>query len=394
MSENATPPVLGELLTALAMGGAENLAVQIANTHVRAGGQAHLIVLSGPGPLSGRVDPGVILHYLDYSRESIRNPFRFLVSVVQGYRLLSRVIADNQVEVLQTHLPDANLWGLVLAFFNKCRVFVTIHNNVFFGDKKRFGIKRWLLESAYRLMFRKCDGVVACSEEVKRSILEGLGDESALRERVHVVTNGVQPPGSLDEKSRVEIRTQWNIQDDEFFVVAAGRFTEAKNFACLVDSVAMLAEQGHSLKLVVGGEGPLRPAVMAQVEKLALEDRIRIPGNIPDLLGLMQAADCLALSSRWEGLPLVLLEGMIRGLPIVGTRIKGISETISDGVHGFLVDPDDPDAMAGAFAKLMDDPVSARKMGRAGQELVEEKFSFTRVYRELMEIFFDSTESG
>jgi glycosyltransferase involved in cell wall biosynthesis len=127
--------------------------------------------------------------------------------------------------------------------------------------------------------------------------------------------------------------------------------------------------------------------VKAQVRELDLGEQVQIPGNIPDLGRLMQAADGLALPSRWEGLPLVLLEGMIRGLPVVGTRIKGINEIITDGVHGWLVAPDDPPAMAKVLARLMDDPAEAVRMGREGRELVADRFSFSRVYRELMEIF-------
>ena len=384
--ENHPLPVLAELLTALTMGGAENLAVQIANAHAQHGGQAHLVVLSEPGPLSSRVDSRVKLHYLGYSRASIRNPLRFLVSVVRGFRLLSGVIADNRIEVMQTHLPDANLWGVVLAVFRKCRVYVTIHNNLFFGDRKRFGISKLVIGWAYRLMFRKCDGVIMCSEEVRNSVLEGLDCPLSDRERVHVVTNGVLPPEALAEGERATLRSRWSVGDGDFFLLAAGRFTDAKNFACLVAAVAALKNTGYFPKLVIGGEGPLRSAVIEQIGESGLAGQIQVPGNIPDLLKVMQVADCLALSSRWEGLPLVLLEGMIRGLPVVGTRIKGLMETVREGTDGYLVDVDDPDALAAAIAKLMDDRTSASQMGNAGREHVEEKYSFSRVYRELLEI--------
>lgn len=380
-------PVLGELLTALGMGGAENLAVQIANAHVNAGGTAHLIVLSGPGALSDRVAPGVVVHYLGYRRESIRHPLRFLRSVIRGYRLLAKVVRAEGIEVLQTHLPDANLWGLVMALTTRCRVFVTIHNNVELGNERRSRFNRAMVGSAFRVMFRACDGVVACSEEVKRSIMADLGDSPALGAKVHVVTNGVLPAGEQTATMRSEIRARYGVRDDEFFIIAAGRFTEAKNFACLVDAMAVLKGSGYAPKLVIGGEGPLHAAVKAQVGALGLDDLVQTPGNIPDLLDVMQAADCLALSSRWEGLPLVLLEGMMRGLPVVGTMIKGISEIIRDGVEGRLVETDDPQALAGALAGLIDDPSGAGSMGRAGRAVVEEKYSFARVYRELTAVF-------
>ncbi len=387
MSTNRKAPVLSQLVSVLAMGGAENLAIQIANAHAEAGNKSHIIVLEGPGPLSYRINSNVGVHYLGYRRKSAKNPIAFLFSVMQGLYLLTRTIKKNNIDIIQTHLPGENLWGLVLAFTRKCTVVVTIHNNRFLGENKDSALWRFLLPRGYRQIFHYCQAVVACSEEVRNSILAGLKIPALEAQRVHVVTNGVLQPNSISLEKRFEIRNTWGVKPGETFLIGAGRFTNAKNFSCLIDAVGHLKTNGVCPKLIIGGDGPLRPELEAKISNLKLEGLVQLPGNIPDLQTLMLASDCLVMSSRWEGLPLVLLESMIRGLPVVGTKINGIADTIEDGVHGFLVEVDDPVALADAIAKIMKNPVLASSMGQNGKVLVEKEYSFSRVYNEFSDIY-------
>lgn len=382
-----SPLVLGQLVTKLDVGGAENLAVQIANAHAAAGGTAHLISLLGPGPLSSRINPDVHVHYLGYRRESIRNPLRFVASIARGFRAIAGVVRTNGIQVLQTHLPDANLWGLAMDMTGRCASVVTIHNNVFFGGHKRNPVGKFLVRKAYGLFFRYCGAVVMCSEEVKKSVLEGLHIPENRRARVFAVTNGVAIPEKLSRAEVAALRARWEVEPGDTFLVAAGRFTEAKNFGCLIEAMGILKRRGLTPKLVIGGDGPQRPELEHAVDRHGLAAQVRLPGNLPDLTRLMQAADGLVMSSRWEGLPLVLLEAMSCGLPVVGTRIKGLSDTIEDGVQGLLVDVDDPSALADGMEKMMRDQEGARQMGDQGRRVVEKNFSFERVYGELTEVY-------
>jgi len=101
----------------------------------------------------------------------------------------------------------------------------------------------------------------------------------------------------------------------------------------------------------------------------------------------MQAADVLAMPSRWEGLPLVLLEVLARGLPVVGTRIAGLEDIVRDGEHGLLAPVEDPVALAAGLERLYREPDTRAAMGRACLELARERYDFARVYEELAEIY-------
>ena len=243
-SARAGKLVVGHLLAHAGMGGAETYLALIANAHARRGLGSKIIVLSKPGPVSERFDPEVSVEYLGYHRESIRNPLRFAVSIIKGFRLISGAVKNQEIQVLQTHLPDTNLWGLALALTGKCKVVVTIHNNRFLRGTEKKSFSSFVKLKAYRMMFRRCGAIVAVSGEVKKSLLATLGVSDRDADRVVVVDNGVPVPDPLPEEAQLEVRARYGVGVDDFWIVAAGRLTEAKNFQCLVEATALLKKQG------------------------------------------------------------------------------------------------------------------------------------------------------
>ena len=151
-----------QLIDTLTMGGAEKLAVQFANEFGAAGHVSHLYVLTTPGPLSPTIKPGVKVRYLHYKRLSIKNPISFLISVLKGLGLISKYLKTDGIQVLQTHLPDQNFWGLLLSWLRRCAVVATVHNNAefFYGDTDhplRARLRRW----AYGKILTTCRATVA-----------------------------------------------------------------------------------------------------------------------------------------------------------------------------------------------------------------------------------------
>ncbi len=179
---------VAQVIETLDMGGAENLAVRIANALPGRGFESHLIVMSEPGILSDRLDPAVQAHYLHFARASIRNPVAFPLSIVQGYRRLTGTIRNSGISLVQTHLPGSNFWGLLLQSMRVCRVLATIHNNQEFhygedDSPVRVGLRRW----AYKGIVNRCSGTIAVSEKVKESLGEDLGLRQKARDRISAV---------------------------------------------------------------------------------------------------------------------------------------------------------------------------------------------------------------
>jgi glycosyltransferase involved in cell wall biosynthesis len=174
-------------------------------------------------------------------------------------------------------------------------------------------------------------------------------------------------------------------------VLAVGQLKEKKGFRHLIAAIASMA---LDVEVVIAGEGPLRPDLEGQIASLGLGERIRLLGSVPHerVLELMQRASVFVLPAvvaadgDRDGIPNVILEAMAMALPIVSTRHSGIPEAVIDGVTGLLVEIEDPDALADALTRLLDDPAAAARMGAAGRELVAERFDIGRNVAKLLDL--------
>ncbi len=141
-----------------------------------------------------------------------------------------------------------------------------------------------------------------------------------------------------------------------FRLAAAGRLVPAKGFDILIAACARLAADGIAFQLTIHGEGPLRATLAGAIAAAGLEDRITLAGYARNLPARLVEVDLFVLSSRREGFGNVIVEAMAAGIPVLATRCGGAEGLIADGVHGFLVPPEDPAALATAIAALAADP--------------------------------------
>jgi len=178
MIESGPPGVaLGvvDLVERLTVGGAETLAVRLANARAATGKPTGLYTLQPGGGLAGRIAPAVEVRSLDLARGSVRRPWSFLAGAVGGRRALTRRLAAGGVSVLQTHLPEANFWGLMLTWRRPCSVVATVHSNdeFHYGDDDS-AARRNLRRRAYRLVIVRCEAVVAVSDRMRDSLIREL----------------------------------------------------------------------------------------------------------------------------------------------------------------------------------------------------------------------------
>jgi glycosyltransferase involved in cell wall biosynthesis len=164
---------------------------------------------------------------------------------------------------------------------------------------------------------------------------------------------------------------------NEFLWIAVGRLEAVKDYTTLL---RVLASEPAAAWLLVLGTGPLEGALVQLAAELGLERRVHFLGFEPNVQRWMQAADGFVLSSRYEGLPMVLLEAGACGLPAVATDVAGTREVIVDGVNGWLARSGDPEALAAAMARLMQMPIEERRtMGELARRRVVEQFRMETV---------------
>ena len=384
----ASQPVCAQMIETLGVGGAENLAVRVANGLAEKGWNSHLVVLGDGGPLTEFVAPDVHLHVLNYSRASIKNPLGFLLSIRRGQRLLAGLIRTHGIQVVQSHLPGSNFWGLLLAMTGSVAVFPTIHNNKEFnyGEADQ-PLRKWLRHQAYRRMLSTCRGLIAVSEKVKTSFGQELGLQGARLDPIIAVPNGVPLTDPVQEVERRAIRARHGLLPGQLVGLAAGRFCEQKNFGDLVQAAVAVCREHPEFVCFIAGDGHQRAELSRVVAEMDLAHRILMPGNVFDLPDLMSAADIFILPSLWEGLPLVLLEAMGSGLPVAGNRVPGILDIIEDGKNGLLAEPGDPEDLVRTLGTLVRDATLRAELARAGREMVARDYSLDRIVTRLDAVY-------
>lgn len=187
-------------------------------------------------------------------------------------------------------------------------------------------------------------------------------------EKMHVVRCGVDF-GALPAATERATRSCLSI-------VVVGRISAEKGHCGLLDSLSALSEEGENFHLTVVGDGPAMVQTRDRVSELGLAERVTFTGALSEDEALQQVADAdlFVLPSLMEGLPVVLIEAMALGKPVVASRIAGIPELVNDGVNGLLFTPSDWSELQACLRRVLRDPTLRTRLGRAGRDTVTARF--------------------
>jgi glycosyltransferase involved in cell wall biosynthesis len=157
------------------------------------------------------------------------------------------------------------------------------------------------------------------------------------------------------------------VEDSWPIIGSIGRLSQQKAQYYLIEALALLKRDYPKIKLLLVGEGQLRPQLEKQIDALGLPPHVRLLGQRDDVADLLQIFDIYAMSSRWEGVGRALTEAMHCARPIVATAVNGVTELIVDGETGLCVAPNDPAALAAAINRLGRDPCLAERLAAQAQ---------------------------
>jgi glycosyltransferase involved in cell wall biosynthesis len=227
-------------------------------------------------------------------------------------------------------------------------------------------------EALDRRALRCVDAVVAVSQAQAAKLRRAGVSETRITTILNAIGDEAFAPA--EPEFREALLKQFP-SPPRLIVGAAGRLSREKDIALLIDAAAQVAAQQPDVGFVVLGEGPLRAALSDQIGRLGLRGRFILPGFRPDVAKYLPHFDVAVLSSKTEGMPVVLLEAFAAGVPMVATAVGGIPEVLEDGKSGYLVRSGDATALAGRIAELLRDDGKRLAMGRHAQEHVRRGFS-------------------
>ncbi len=246
----------------------------------------------------------------------------------------------------------------------------------------------WVTDAArrhvYGWLIRRADLVIGVSEVVRSETVEIYG---VRLDRTLVVPNGVDPDRVRASRSRDAVRASLGVELDAPILLAVGALTWEKDPLALLDVAERVLDVVPGASLVLAGNGPLRSRVGSAMRSGRHAERIRLLGPRDDVGNLLAASDVLVLSSRTEGMPAVLIEAGIAGLPVASYDVGGVAEVVQDGVTGLLAPPGDRAALADGLLRLVTDPALRATMGRAATEQIHGRFDIATIARRYAEVY-------
>ncbi len=206
--------------------------------------------------------------------------------------------------------------------------------------------------------------------------------------RIRLVPNGIDDarfrPPSPDERKRA--RASFGLSPEQPAVCLVGRLSWVKGHHVFVRALARLARRGRSVVGLCAGEGRLKEKIEAQAAELGVADRVRLLGHT-DARRVYWASDVCALPSRREGFPNVIAEAMLCGTVPVRTPAGGVEDQVEDGVHGFIVPFDDPEALADRIETLLEDDARRRCMSERARCRALERFTASVMVKDTIAVY-------
>lgn len=353
-------------------GGAERVAANLANAWVERGHDVGITLLSAPTPGDYATAPAVEIFSAGPGGSS-GNLFNALIANTRKLIALRRRIASVRPDVTFAVMADSCVLVALTCVGLPTITVGCEHNN------PPLSINGPVWKLLRRLLYRLLDCVVVLTSGADDWILKNVPSR-----QVAVIPNAVSWPVPA---TGVPTDPDSLIAPDRKLFLASGRMVPAKGFDMMLDTFSTVSEALPDWDLAIMGDGPDRPALEAQRERLGLAGRVHMVGRIGNVADWYRRASVFVMSSRFEGLPMVMLEAMAGGLPAVSFDFNyGPRDIIRPDVDGVITPAGDTQALAGAMIALAQD--DARRAALAARAVeVRERFSEESVLRKWDALF-------
>jgi glycosyltransferase involved in cell wall biosynthesis len=290
-----------------------------------------------------------------------------------------RLLADRP-DILHCHLIPSNIIAKPLGALLGVPVVIN-HDHT--NDTRRADSR--LLLALDRFSNRFASHIVAVSASCRDFLITR---EFIPANDVTLVPNAIDlrrfsPAAARRDHARLEL----GLPASALVVAGVGRLNPQKNFALFLDIAAQLAPRFPDLHFLLAGDGPEEKMLREKAAALGISDRVTFSGYVADTRLVYLAADVLLMPSRYEGLPMTLLEAMAMGLPVVASQLDGIAEVIGDGCEGFLVPSDDASLFVERTAALLQDAELSSRIAQNARAKIEASFSVERMTSAVEEIY-------
>ncbi|QOJ36794.1 MAG: glycosyltransferase family 4 protein [Nitrospira sp.] len=224
--------------------------------------------------------------------------------------------------------------------------------------------------------------VIAVSRDIYANLVQSHGPD-----KVAQIHNGVDLETVRVTIPRAHMLQRWHCNDQTMVIGAVGRLVPVKGHGVLLEAFKLLRGFLPNAKLFLVGDGLLLGQLQAEARRLEVEHAVIFTGHQEQVANFINMMDVFVLPSLHEGIPMVLLEALALGRPVIASRVGGIPEVITHRENGLLVEPGDPWSLADAVSELHRDQTLAGRIGRTGRSTVESEFTANRMVSKTLSLY-------
>jgi glycosyltransferase involved in cell wall biosynthesis len=360
------------VFAALPVGGAEEVLVTEVEGLDKALFDLRICVLSEKGPvgqlLESRGFPVVALQRMKHHRFDPRI-----------IRDLVRLIQDEKIQVVHTHLYDGNKYGRLAAGLARVPCIISHYHNVYVRRRTKYH----LINRALSVLN---DRILAVSQAVKESVVRF---DRIAPERIEVLYNGIDPSAFEGDFQDSGVRRKFGVKPEDFLIGVVARLEEQKGHIYLFRALTHLLPEFPQIKVLIVGDGGLRSVLEAGVREMGLSEQVLFTGTQEGIPEILAGLDLFILPSLWEGFSLAILEALAMGTPVVATAVGGAAEVICSGTDGLLIPPGEVSSLVAAVREVILDPRKYREMGQRGKLTVGQKFTRAKHVARLQDLYLE-----
>ncbi|MFA5499523.1 MAG: glycosyltransferase family 4 protein [Candidatus Omnitrophota bacterium] len=346
----------------LGMGGAERKNIDVAVAMKERG---HNVYVASP---KGDLEKDLLQSNIDIIGINISTERKTLASFINIYFRILSIVIKNKIDVIHT----IHRWPNFVCYY-VCMVSGT---KLIWSDEVMLEGNKFL--TTYR------DKVISVSHKCKKHLMEYF---RIPENKIVVINNCVRP---LPESTPLEIGNflkENGISNKARIACTIGRLAKQKGHEYLLKAIPKILSEVPDIHFIFAGDGELRNSLVELANNLMISDHISFLGQRSDVSVVYAASEVMVLPSLWEGLPLTILEAFSLAKPVIATNVGGNSELVSDNETGYIVEPEDPEALANSIIKILSDKNKCKEMGLKARNLVLEKYDYDKMISKIEQVY-------
>ncbi len=327
----------------------------------------------------------VIASFSQTGARTIPLPLRKLIWKPAAVSGLTKLVRRDNFDIVHIHSQEAGITGRLIARLAGARRIVYTPQTI---DIWRVSLQN-LYELAERVLARVTNKIISVNHQ-DRDRLVSWGIPTA---KVISIPNGIDIQRPPDHRTRAQLQALIGVPEGRMIVMQLGRLTAQKDPLAFVEGASLVLRELPGAHFVMVGEGPLHRAVLDKVHEYNLNANFHLTGRVENAASLLQLADLVTLTSRWEGLPYSLLEAMACSKPFVATEVNGIHDLIESGPGGRVVPPGSVTTWSENVIELLKDPAQRAELGKRGREQLVSAYTLSLMVDKIENLYINLVQS-